>query len=303
MIQYHMGWVDRDFQKTKATTGKRLRPLLLILCTEALFPQWQVALPAAAAVELLHNFTLIHDDIEDKDEMRHGRPTLWRLWGIPQAINTGDALYTLAYRVLMSLSPEEIPYQQIVKIIRVFNNTILRITEGQYLDIDFETRSTVSESEYLDMIEGKTAALFALSCELGAIISGATSDIQGQLKRFGWALGMAFQMQDDILGLWGDPDRTGKPVGSDLVKKKKTLPIIHCTQHNTYFSQLMAHSIENIDIDKAMQFLGSTSSYTYTQNKAQFYLDQAITSLNCVLPCEKQGNLRQLVTRMLKRKM
>ena len=230
MIHYHMGWMDRDFHGSENLGGKRLRPLLLLLSCEAFCGQWHHAIPAAIAVELLHNFTLIHDDIEDRDEVRHGRPTVWFLWGIPQAINAGDALYALAYKALLSLPPAMVNSIQTVKAARVYTDAVLRITEGQCQDISFESLQTVSESDYMDMITGKTASLLGLSCELGAIIAGADDNSQRYITEFGIAMGMAFQMQDDILGLWGDPQNTGKPVGSDLYKAKKTLPIIHCTQ-------------------------------------------------------------------------
>ena len=302
MIEYHLGWLDKDLKSKTVSRGKRLRPLLLMLCCEAICGEWEQALPAAMAVEFLHNFTLIHDDIEDRDDVRHGRPTLWSIWGIPQAINAGDALYALAYKVLLELPPTRIDNTRIVKAVQIYTDAILRITEGQCLDISFETRQTVSEGPYLTMIEGKTAALFGLSCELGGIIAGADTAHQMHLKNFGVALGMAFQMQDDILGLWGDPNHTGKPVGSDLLKSKKSLPIIHCAQLNAEFLQLTEKSLTKTDLVKAMRLLKKTGSLGYTQNKAQAFFDKALQALDLALSDSSQKKkLLSLVTRLTDR--
>ena len=303
MILYHMGWIDAEFKITDGRIGKRLRPLLLLLCCEALSDGWYSALPAAAAVELLHNFTLIHDDIEDRDEMRHGQPTLWSIWGVPQAINAGDALYALAYRALLSLPSNLVENHQVVRAAQVYTDTILHITEGQCLDIGFETQNVVSENAYLAMIAGKTAALFGLTCELSAIIANAEVEKQAYLKDFGLALGMAFQMQDDILGLWGDSSNTGKPVGSDLVKGKKTLPIIHCAQHNGDFYHLINSTVNKAELNKAMEFLKVSGSYEYTENKAKMYLDQALESLNYALAGHQQNQIRQLVSSLMHRQI
>ncbi|MDF1513431.1 MAG: polyprenyl synthetase family protein [Anaerolineae bacterium] len=301
MIQYHMGWVNRDFSEQTVKGGKRLRPLLLLLCCEAVGGQWQLALPAAIAVELLHNFTLIHDDIEDRDELRHGQSTLWYLWGIPQAINAGDSLYALSYKALLSLNRDKVKIMHILECIKAYTETIITITEGQCLDISFETRQHVNESDYMTMISGKTAKLFGLSCELGGIIGGAPQETQQHLKAFGTALGMAFQMQDDILGLWGDPNSTGKPVGSDLVKGKKTLPIIHCASQNAEFQIITKPPLETESITLAMKLLDSTLSYDYTLQKANNYMEHAQIALDAIFTPAKQKKIITLTQGLSKR--
>jgi geranylgeranyl diphosphate synthase type I len=235
--------------------------------------------------------------------MRHNRPTLWSVWGIPQAINTGDALYALAFKALLSLRPDNTNSSQILRAAQVYTDAVLRITEGQYRDINFETKNNVSEQDYLEMIQGKTAALFALSCELGAIVACAENVQQQRIRDFGHMLGMAFQMQDDILGLWGDPVRIGKPVGADLLKGKKTLPIIHCAQKSTEFYQLMTRTMNATQLKEGMRALDLAGSFQYTIDKANDYANQALDYLNDALPGHSQTNIRQLVDNLLNRQM
>jgi len=224
MMVYHLG-LDAE---SVLSQGKRIRPLLVLLCCGSAGPDpegWRRALPAAAAVELLHNFSLIHDDIQDASPTRRGRPAVWKRWGIPQAINAGDAMYTLAYRALLdqrAVSGPEIS----LEMQRVLQDTCLALTRGQYLDLDFETRRDISLEEYWEMISGKTAALLAACTELGALAAGVSEDRQGAYREFGRSLGLAFQVQDDLLGIWGDESRTGKPSGGDLTAGKKSLPIL-----------------------------------------------------------------------------
>jgi geranylgeranyl diphosphate synthase type I len=286
MLRYHLGWVDTQFQPTNARAGKRLRPIFLCLCCEAQSGDWRRALPAAVAVELLHNFSLIHDDIEDHDQTRRGRPTLWTIWGIPQAINAGDALFTLAYQALFDLTTTDLPAVLIHQAFKRFNQTTLRLTEGQYLDLSFESQDYVDEEIYLTMVAGKTASLLALCCELGGLIAGAEADQVAALRSFGHNLGMAFQMQDDLLGLWGDPIQTGKPVGSDLIRRKKTLPILHGLAHSQILQALLAKpKLTEKEIHEALTILDSepttydTGSRAYTRERAKAYHDAAMAAL------------------------
>ncbi len=228
MMHYHLGWADRDLQPARLPSGKRLRPLFCLLVCEAISGQRIAALPAAVAIELAHNFSLVHDDIEDQDTERHHRPTVWSLWGIAHGINTGDAMFVLARNALRSLFERgDVPTHRAVTVTRRFDETTLALCQGQYLDITFETIQTVDVESYLQMIRGKTAALLAFATETGARLGGAPPDLVEGYRRFGESLGMAFQMIDDELGVWGDSQHTGKPVGVDLRRRKKSLPVIH----------------------------------------------------------------------------
>ncbi len=282
MLRYHLGWADRDFRPVILPAGKRLRPLLLLLSCEAQGGNWQQALPAAAALELLHNFTLIHDDIEDGDRFRRGRECLWVVWGLPQGLNAGDTLFALAYAAFLRLNQTGLPPVLILEALQRFNATILRITEGQYLDMGFEARLDVGVEAYLEMISGKTAALIALACELGGLLAQAPAERVAALAEFGRALGMAFQIEDDLLGLWGDPQRTGKPVGSDLLRRKKSLPILHGLTHSAELRALWAESQPAEDwVQRALVALEEAGSRDYAQALAAEWHRRALEALAC----------------------
>ena len=241
MLNYHLGFVDADGSTTRVYGGKRIRPLLTLLCCEACGGTMEAALPGAAAVEMLHNFSLIHDDIEDCDELRRGRPTLWKVWGEPQAINSGDAMFTLAHIALESTIDRGISAERVIRAMRVFDDACVALTIGQHLDLSFENRADVSSDEYMTMIKGKTGALTQAACAIGAILADAPAWRVTALAEFGAWLGIAFQLQDDVLGIWGDPEKTGKQ-DSDLSHRKKTLPVLFAAEHDAairalYFGQ------------------------------------------------------------------
>ena len=280
MLRYHLGWVDSRFQPAALDGGKRIRPVLVCLACESQGGDWETALPAAAAVELLHNFTLIHDDIEDRDELRRGRPTLWALYGVPQAINAGDTLYTLAYGALLGLQRRGVPAPAVLDALAAYTAAVVQITEGQCRDIAFESESAVTEAEYLSMIAGKTAALLGLCCSLGAIVAGAPPAVRNALQRFGESLGLAFQMEDDLLGLWGDPRITGKPAGSDLLRGKKSLPILHGLQHSAELRAMVTQqSLTPDQVAEALRLLEESGSRAYVQAHAGAYHEAAMTAL------------------------
>ncbi|HHH40675.1 MAG TPA: polyprenyl synthetase family protein, partial [Chloroflexi bacterium] len=292
-----------QFQPTGGRAGKRLRPVFCLLACEACGGEWERALPAAAAVELLHNFSLIHDDIEDNDRTRRGRPTLWALWGVPQALNAGDALYALAHLALLRLGGRGVPDGTVVAALGVFTRACLRLTEGQFLDISFETQEEVSPEAYLRMVEGKTAALLAAACELGALVAGAGPDRQGRLRDFGHHLGLAFQIQDDLLGIWGDPEVTGKPVGSDLIRRKKTLPILHGLQRSGPLRALLAQERPSPeDVGRAVELLEAAGSRAWAEERAREQTDRALAALEAAeLRSPAADGLRQLALRLLGR--
>jgi geranylgeranyl diphosphate synthase type I len=231
MLRYALGWEDEHGQPYPYPTGKRLRPLMLLLCAHMLRDDWQIALPAAVAVEILHNFSLIHDDIQDASPLRHRRPTVWKIWGIPNAINAGDAMFTLAYAALSDLANSVTPLQML-EIWKIFNQTNLELTRGQHLDMQFETRQDVTVDDYISMISGKSAALIATSARLGALIASGDSQQAQHFADFGFNLGIAFQIRDDILGIWGEESVTGKSTSTDIDSRKKSLPILYGLAHS-----------------------------------------------------------------------
>jgi geranylgeranyl diphosphate synthase type I len=229
MMRYHLGWLDAQLRPVRAPTGKRLRPLICLLATEACGGMVARAVPAAVALELLHNFTLIHDDIEDRDGLRHHRPTLWALWGEPLAINAGDGMHVLAYLSLLDLADGAVLPPVLRRLTTRLAETSLAITEGQHLDLVFEQRDDVTPAEYLGMIARKSAALIACAAAIGGELAAAPSSQVEALAALGTHLGMGFQIRDDILGIWGAAETTGKPAG-DLRRRKKTLPSLYALE-------------------------------------------------------------------------
>jgi geranylgeranyl diphosphate synthase type I len=286
MMRYHLGWVDQSFQPHVSPSGKRLRPVLCLLaCTEVGGDTVQ-ALPAAAGIELLHNFSLIHDDIEDGDELRRHRATMWTVWGVPQAINAGDGMFALSFQAFHRLPTFGVPAHQALAALALFTDTCLAVTEGQYLDMSFETRTDVGVDEYMRMIQGKTAALVGASVGIGALIGGASKDQQTDLMRFGHATGLAFQIQDDILGIWGDPNVTGKAAGSDILRRKKTLPLLYALGHPAVAARLTPFFAEEITQDQlptvmALVDEAETRAFAEAQMRAQH--EVAVEALHSAL--------------------
>jgi geranylgeranyl diphosphate synthase type I len=221
MMLYHLG-LDTD----RPGGGKRMRPLLCVLVYEALAPDARAVLPAAAALELLHNFTLIHDDIEDQDPTRHHRPTVWSVWGVPQAINTGDGMYAASRLAVQRLRDRRFPAERILDFACLIDRACVRVCEGQFLDISFESRTDVTIERYRAMAAKKTGALIAACAEGAAVLATDDPQIREALARFGDDFGQAFQAYDDLLGIWATTERTGKLEMQDLVKRKKTLPVV-----------------------------------------------------------------------------
>lgn len=220
VVSYHLGWCDKDGVPANTNGGKAIRPSLALLGAAAAGAEPEAALPAAVAVELVHNFSLVHDDVMDGDAERRHRPTVWAQWGAPTAVLAGDAMLSLAHEVLLDLRS---PHARTAEaMLAVATRELIR---GQTLDIAFESRRAVSLAECIDMVRGKTGALMSVSAAIGAVLTGAPTAMTDALTAYGDHLGVAFQLVDDLLGIWGQPEITGKPVYSDLRSRKKTLPV------------------------------------------------------------------------------
>lgn len=231
LMRYHLGWQDAEGRETAPAGGKMIRPALCLLSCEAVGGDAARAMPAAAALELLHNFTLIHDDIEDVSDMRRGRETLWRVAGLPKALNAGDGMFVLAQRELLGLADAGVPAERVLDAARVLDDACVALCEGQHADIEFERRAEVSLAEYEVMIGGKTAALLGASMAIGGTAGGADTATVDALGECGRRLGMAFQVQDDVLGIWGEVSVTGKPVADDIRSRKKSFPVVYAFGH------------------------------------------------------------------------
>jgi geranylgeranyl diphosphate synthase, type I len=308
MLTYHMGWSGEG--AGPEASGKRIRPLMVLLCTAAIDSEqaltqggWREALPAAAAVELVHNFSLVHDDIQDNSGKRRGRPTLWTKWGMPQAINAGDGLFVLSNLAMSDLA-EKYPASTCLRAAHVLHETCLDLTRGQFLDISYEERLDLDEDDYWPMISGKTAALLAGCCQMGAILGGAGLPTEKAYRDFGLALGLAFQVQDDILGIWGDEALTGKSAASDLLEGKKSLPVLYGLGKNGPFAQRwQAGPITPAEVKSVAQMLANEGASDYAQNKSKEWTDKALINLEKAEPKGEAGSaLRELADRLLGRK-
>lgn len=218
---YHMGWTDRSGNPIEAPGGKGVRPTLAILGAEAAWADPEVGVPGGVALELVHNFSLIHDDIIDSDTERHHRPTVWSVYGVGPAIVAGDALQVLAHQVLLEASPTTGPAAS-----AALAEATADMIAGQADDIAFEKRRSVTVEQCTAMSAAKTGALLGCASSIGAILAGAPDATVGALRDYGRHLGLAFQAVDDLLGIWGDPATTGKPAGSDLRQRKKSMPVV-----------------------------------------------------------------------------
>jgi geranylgeranyl diphosphate synthase, type I len=231
IARYHLGMVEADGTPTtavvrRASQGKRLRPAVALLACGAAGGDPRRAAPLAAAIELLHQFTLIHDDIQDDSPLRRGRPTVYRVWGVPQAINAGDAMHAAANLALARLVETGVDPALALRLVADFGRMTVEIVRGQVLDLQFEGRPDVTPDAYLDMIAAKTSAIVRFAAEAGARVAGADDATAALFGRFGLALGVGFQVQDDILGIWGAPEQTGKAAADDIRRRKQTLPIL-----------------------------------------------------------------------------
>ena len=305
MMLYHLGWLDTQLRPEKADAGKRVRPLLCLLCCEASGGQWRRAVPAAAALELVHNFSLLHDDIEDQSITRRGRATVWKVWGLAHGINSGDAMLMLAHLAMRGLEDHGYSCQSILDAMTVLDRTCLELTHGQYLDIAGEQDLSMTEERYVRMIGGKTAALLAAAAELGTLLAGNNAAIH-HYRDFAWNLGMAFQMVDDLLGIWGDPAVTGKPAGDDLLSRKMTLPVIHAMGDKSAGPQLDAlyrlGTWQDDTLARVVALLEGSASRDYVQRRAEHYQAQALEALSRAKPTEPAaGSLFALVSALTTR--
>lgn len=297
MMAYHLGW-EGEIAGPEAT-GKRIRPLLVLLTCAAAGGDWQLALPAAAAVELIHNFSLLHDDIEDRSPLRRGRPTVWVKWGIPQAINTGDAMFSLAHLLMLDLEEYTSP-QTTLEAVRILQQTCVELTQGQYLDISYEDKESLKMEDYWRMIRGKTAALLGTCTELGALIAGTSQEKQRHYRAFGINLGLAFQVLDDILGIWGDAAKMGKSNASDLVTGKKTLPVLYGLEKNLEFATRWRHGeIKLEEVPSLASQLESEGARVYTQKNANKLTQDALDAFVSAKPQGEAGEALQELSNIL----
>jgi geranylgeranyl diphosphate synthase type I len=302
MVRYHLA-----LDGSGASGGKRMRPLLGLLAYASITGEHQRALPGAAAVELGHNFSLVHDDIEDGDVERRHRPTLWKIHGVPQAINTGDTMFSLSRIALHRLSDLGFPDRTVLRLMRLFDETCLALCEGQYIDIAVSASDEIMSVElYFDMIGRKTAALIAASIEAGALLATEDEAVIARYRAFGWALGLAFQLNDDLLGIWGPEQATGKEP-SDVSHRKKTLPVIYAWEHagpedRERLADLYASPDQSPEVvAEIVEILERTGAHDYVRSEARRHRDEALAELDAagVVRPEARARLEEIIVSVI----
>jgi geranylgeranyl diphosphate synthase, type I len=302
MLRYHLG-----LDGSSPSQGKALRPTLCLLVCEALGGDWSRALPAAASIELIHNFSLIHDDIQDGDELRRGRPTLWTRHGVAQAINAGDSMFALATLTLRDLRPL-FDDAIVVEAMSVLREATREMIEGQFLDVGYESVPEVTLDQYLEMIRCKTGALLRASIEMGALLADAGAPLRHRCRRLGEAIGSLFQIRDDMLGVWGESETTGKSADSDIRRKKKSLPVVMAlanarqTDREALLSTYAQDSLSSADVDRVRGIFDSLEVKMHLQQLADEAHEQAMKLVDTInFTSEGRTELVALVNFLLER--
>ncbi|MFE9748724.1 family 2 encapsulin nanocompartment cargo protein polyprenyl transferase [Saccharothrix saharensis] len=296
---YHFGWWDEHGRPTGADAGKAIRPALVLLGAQAVGGAADAALPAAVAAELVHNFSLLHDDVMDGDTTRRHRPTAWHVFGVNPAILAGDALLTLALDVLAGSG-----HPRAQQAIRVLSGAVQRLLDGQSADLAFEERTEVRLAECVRMAECKTGALLGAACALGALYGGGRADQVEHLRSFGDRVGLAFQFVDDLLGIWGDPEVTGKPVYSDLQNRKKSLPVVAALTSTTPAAQELhalyhrEQPLTQADLARAADLIEASGARAWSQGRADDLLARAEEHLRAATPVTRAAQELTAIARL-----
>ena len=288
MARYHLGYAGRDLAPLDPRVvdrGKRIRPEVALLAAGATGGDPRAAAPVAAALELLHNFTLIHDDVQDESPTRRHRPTVWSLWGVGQAINAGDALFAVAHLPLYGLATRGVSAALTLRLLEAFDRMTIAVVAGQTLDLGFEARPDVAPGDYLEMIAGKTAAIVRYAAWAGALLGGADETAASRWAEFGLALGLGFQIRDDLLGIWGAPDATGKAPADDVRRRKQTLPMLMLrerlgAEERADLSNLYAApNVDGSGVTKVLALLEREAVRQAVEAEIARYHDRATTAL------------------------
>jgi geranylgeranyl diphosphate synthase type I len=308
MIDHHFGWGTGATGPRSGASGKRVRPLLMALVAQAISGEYRHVLPAAAALEFLHNFTLIHDDVMDHSAERRHRPTVWALWGGDQAINAGDGLYALANLAVTNLLRAEVPASKAVRAVQVLSQACLWTAEGQVLDMSFAGRERVTTAEYLTMIAHKTGALLEAATKIGALLSSDEEPVIRAYAQFGRDLGLAFQVRDDYLGVWGDEAATGKSATGDIREKKKSYPVLVAFERADAADQAALcriyaqEALSDGDVADVLGILERSGAIAETDRTASEYFERALAHLDATgIANPTQDKLRQLAAFLIRR--
>lgn len=308
MLRYSMGWSDANGRPAAATVGKAVRPTLCLFACEATGGTVGSALPAAVSLELIHHFSLIHDDIQDRDEMRHHRPTLWAVWGEPKALVGGNTLRVIADTFMWRMAEEGVAPDKALAVVGLLTEAYLEMIEGQYLDLSFEGRPDIGLHAYLDMISRKSGALIRCALNLGALIGSHDAATVRAFRECGRSLGLLFQIRDDVLGIWGDEEATGKPVGADIMRKKNTLPVVYAMSRaqgrdrDLLLSIYRGQTVGDDEVSSVLEVMERVRAREYAQSLASEYREKALEPLSSVeLAPEARRDMEEIAEFLLVR--
>ncbi len=288
LLRYHLGWVDQQghAQEYPLSQGKALRPTLCLFACEALEGDLSRALPTAASLELIHNFSLIHDDIQDRDLQRRHQPTVWSIWGMPKALVAGNALQSVGDAALLNISRLDVAPETALKVSRLLTESYLEMIQGQCLDLDFESSTTIATQDYLQMIACKTGALIRTGLEIGASLATQDPDTLAAFSQFGSSLGRAFQIRDDYLGIWGDESTTGKAAGNDIRRRKKSYPVVFALERaegqprDDLVQIYCQKELDEEDVYRVQAILEEVGAREHTQSLAETSALEALAALD-----------------------
>ena len=290
LLRYHLGWTASDgtLAQSPVSQGKALRPTLCMFACEALEEDPARALPAAAALELIHNFSLVHDDIQDQDEERRHQATVWSLWGVPKALVAGDAMQSVGDLTLLEPTSHQTSPETALKVSKILTDGYLEMIQGQCLDLAFESSTTITSENYLQMIAYKTGALIRSGLEIGALLATCDPIAFDAFSRFGSCLGRAFQVRDDFLGIWGESNLTGKPAGNDIRRRKKSFPVVVAFERATGkdlddLSRIYGQDeLNEQDVDRVLAVLDEVGAQGRSQTLTESSAEEALEALKPV---------------------
>ncbi|PKB73568.1 MAG: hypothetical protein BZY75_01200 [SAR202 cluster bacterium Io17-Chloro-G7] len=284
VLRYHLGWTDEVGQPTDNPMALYLPTLLALVCCQALSGDFQASLPAAAGVDLVHNFTLVHGDVQSSRPNAQDRPSIWWVWGPAQAINAGDGLHALGRTTIMRLARNDIPPERVLHAVESLDRACLALCEGQYMDLAFQERMVVTSAAYFDMISRKTGALTGCAAEVGALAAGTDQSVWAQFREMGAKMGMAWQICQDIGDLWG---ASGDGMtASNVLNKKKSLPLIHALENSSLAAKrelggiYMKRVLELDDASKLVDILNEAGSKEFSEGNARRLMDEATENLD-----------------------
>ncbi len=307
---YHLGWVDRYGMPdlSGSSQGKALRPTLCLFACEAVDSAFNRALPAAAALELIHNFSLLHDDIQDQDLERRHQPTAWSLWGVPRALLAGDAMHSTGDLAALRAAEQGVSPKAVVRVSEILTDSYLAMIEGQCLDLEFEGRTDITTDEYLHMIACKTGALIRCGLETGALLADGDEEAVEAFAKFGEGLGRAFQVRDDYLGIWGDEATLGKATGNDIRRRKKSYPVVFALERAAGAALDDLHRIygqtelQEDDVERVLAILDEVGAREQSQFVTEEAANRALRALTPIpLPEWAKTEAEELVDFLARR--